>query len=169
VGIKHLYFGLDSFERYPDEDVHPFFLNSVTSWTVEAFLGQYPSDFQRFKVIESGKRAARSIRTFCFKQLQFLASVEGLTHVNVVQAQSPTSQNTILIKENCLDEFQRNIIVGQGTKLGAVHLNTTHTGLEAPSRKLPHWQETGNAGQSEADDSNAGKRPDFSLSQSQFK
>lgn len=162
MGIGPLYFGSDSFERYPDLDVHPFFLtNSVSSWTVEAFLGQHPSDFEHYssglKSIESHRSVARSIRNFCFKQLKFLASARGSTHVNVIQAQFRTSQNTILVKENCLDELQRDIIAGQEAKLGTGHLSNIHPSMGAPSEKQPNGQETGNAGQSKADDSGAGK------------
>ncbi|KAF9292919.1 hypothetical protein BGZ74_000116 [Mortierella antarctica] len=160
MGIGPLYFGSDSFERYPNLDVHPFFLtNSVSSWTVEAFLGQHPSDFEHYssglKSIESHRGVARSIRNFCFKQLKFLASARGSTHVNVIQAQFRTSQNTILVKENCLDELQRDIIAGQEAKLGTGHLSNIHSSMGAPSAKQPNGQETGNAGQSKADDSGA--------------
>ncbi|KAF8926572.1 hypothetical protein BGZ47_002656 [Haplosporangium gracile] len=158
MGIEPLYFGSDSFESYSDLNVHPFFLtNIVSSWTVEVFLGQHPSDFELYssslKSIESHRSVARSIRGFCFRQLKFLESVEGSTHVNFIQAQSRTSQNTILIKENCLDDLQRDIIAGQGAKLGNVHVSTVCSRAEAPSVKQPSRQETGNASQSKADNS----------------
>lgn len=49
MGIEPLYPGSDSFECCPDLDVHPFFLtNNVSSWTVEVFLGQHPSDVELY-------------------------------------------------------------------------------------------------------------------------
>lgn len=77
--------------------------------------------------------------------------------MSVVQAQSRTSQNTILIKENCLDKLQRDIIAGQESKLGTAHLSTVRPSTEAPSAKQLNGQETGNASRGKADDSGSGK------------
>ncbi|KAF8950225.1 hypothetical protein BGZ46_004652, partial [Entomortierella lignicola] len=141
-----------------DLDVHPFFLNNgVPDWTVEKFLDEHPSDLKRYcsslETIESHKSVARSIRNFCFKQLEFLASFEGSTHVDVIKAQSRTSQNSLLIKENSLDGLQRGIIAEQKAKLESARLSTVCPSTEAPSTKQPNEQEIGNAGQGKADDS----------------
>ncbi|KAF9120111.1 hypothetical protein BGX30_003356 [Mortierella sp. GBA39] len=95
------------------------------------------------------------MKQLVIKQLEFLTSVSGSTHVNLSQVQSRTSQNTVLIKENCLDELKRDIIAGQEVKLRTIHLSTVRPSAEAPSAKQPDVQETGNTSQSKAHDSGA--------------
>ncbi|KAG9061656.1 hypothetical protein KI688_007237 [Linnemannia hyalina] len=98
-----------------------------------------------------------------WSQLEFLASVSGSTHVNLSQAQTRTSQNTVLIKENCLDELQRDIIVGREVKLRTINLSAVRPSPEAPSAKQPNVQETRNTGQGKADDSGANMLPVHTL------
>ncbi|KAG0308428.1 hypothetical protein BGZ97_013380 [Linnemannia gamsii] len=52
--------------------------------------------------------------------------------------------NHSLIKENCLDDLQRDINAAQGSKLGNIHAKTVCPSAEAPSATQPNGQEAGN-------------------------
>ncbi|KAF9413189.1 hypothetical protein BGZ94_000816 [Podila epigama] len=101
--------------------------------------------------IELHRSTPRSIRRFCFKQRKFLASFEGSTHVSVIQARSRTTQNTVFIKENCLDDLQRGIIAGQETRLGTSHTSAFRSSAEEPLAKQANEETTGNSRQNKAE------------------
>ncbi|KAG0220501.1 hypothetical protein BGW41_007887, partial [Actinomortierella wolfii] len=45
MGVEPQYVGAENFECPSDLEVHPYFIqNSVSKWTMESYLCQYPSD-----------------------------------------------------------------------------------------------------------------------------
>ncbi|KAG0004806.1 hypothetical protein BGZ79_008051 [Entomortierella chlamydospora] len=126
MSVEPIYLGSDVFEPNEVKGVHTFFQkHEVAKWTATSFLSEYPSDLKEFSesldLIVSVKSVGRPIRTYCYKIMQFLDSIEGQTHIRILQAQSRTSQNSTLIRENTFEAFQKDIIDDQTAKLKARH------------------------------------------------
>ncbi|KAF9086175.1 hypothetical protein BGX27_003253 [Mortierella sp. AM989] len=126
MSMEPTYLGSDIFEPNDVKGVHTFFQkHEVAKWTVTSFLSEYPSDLKEFSksldLIALVKSVGRPIRTYCHKTMEFLDSVEGQTHVRILQAKSRTSQNSTLIKENTFEAFQQDVIDDQTASREARH------------------------------------------------
>ncbi|KAF9173681.1 hypothetical protein BGX21_003516 [Mortierella sp. AD011] len=137
--VEPIYLSSDVFEPNEVKGVHTFFQkHEVAKWTVTSFLSEYPSDLKEFleslDLIVSAKSVSRPIRTYCYKMMEFLDSIEGQTHIRILQAQFRTSQNSTLIRENTVEAIQKDIIDDQTAKLKARHANQAHQGNADDSR-----------------------------------
>jgi len=108
---------------------------NVIAWSSKKFLGQYPFDFDLYlrdiKEIKSYKTVANSVRAHCNRQIDFLESQAGKSHIRVLQSKRRTNTNTKIIQENLLELSQiqeialqdSNLAPGQEGSLGVFNLH----------------------------------------------